>query len=302
MAANMGVLVTSWPIGLGADASGVIVEVGQDAKEKYGFEAGQYVCGCTRIGQREYSTAREFFLMDAQVAMRRPSNLSLAEAATIGAAFQTASIGLFVGLQVSPPKQEASTDAKGWILVLGGAGSVGRAGVQLARASGCNVVASCSEKSFDSVKGIGASAVFDYHLSIDAQLEAIDKATSGATITKIFDATSAADPALAKALFRRENTKGQTKNFSTTNDWSGIGDFEGGKTYEIDLGKVGRPDEEFINNAVEKFNPMITSLFEAGVLRPQEQEEIGSGGLEDAIKAYKHKAGSRKVVVKLQDE
>lgn len=302
MAANYGVLVSSWPIGLGADASGVVVEVGQEAKDKYGFQGGEYVCGCTRIGHRDYSTSREYFLMDAQVAMRKPSNLSLAEASTVGAAFQTASFGLFAGLKVPLPGFEDSTSAKDtWILVLGGAGSVGRAGVQLAHASGCKVIASCSEKSFDSVKKIGADAVFDYHLSVDDQLAAVDRATSGATINKIFDATSADDPVLAKALFHQD-TKGDPKLFATTNDWSNIGDFEGGGTYEIHLGLLGRPDAKEINSEVEQYNPVITSLFEAGKIHPQEHEEIGSGGLEDAIKAYKHKAGSRKVVVKIQDE
>lgn len=117
-----------------------------------------------------------------------------------------------------------------WILVQGGAGSVGRAGVQLAKAAGCKVIASCSEKSFDAVKSIGANGVFDYHLPLGQQLDEIDRSTSGAAVVKIFDATSADDPQLAKTLFKRASGK---KLFSTTNDWSGIGDFDGGKTYEI---------------------------------------------------------------------
>lgn len=47
---------------------------------------------------------------------------------------------------------------------------------------------------------------------------------------------------------------------------------------------------------------MFTSLIEAGVLHPMETEQIGFGGLEDAIKAYQTKAGSKKLVVKLQEE
>jgi hypothetical protein len=43
-------------------------------------------------------------------------------------------------------------------------------------------------------------------------------------------------------------------------------------------------------------------LFEKGKLFAQEHEEIGSGGLEDAIKAFKHKGDGRKVIVKIQDE
>jgi NADPH:quinone reductase-like Zn-dependent oxidoreductase len=295
----MGLLVDNWPAGLGADASGVVVEAGKEAKDKYGFKEGDYVCGCTRIGTRQYATCREFFLMDAQVTMRKPSNISLAQAASVGAAFQTAGFGIFAGLQIPEPTKGAVPPGETWVLVLGGAGSVGRAGVQLAHAAGCKVIASCSEKSFDSVKSIGATAVFDYHIPLDQQLDAIEKATSGTSITKIFDATSADNPELAKALFKKASG---TKLFSTTNDWSGIGDFEGGKTYEIHLGQLGRPDATQINSDVERWNPIFTSLIEAGVLHPMELEQVGSGGLEDAIKAYQTKAGSKKLVVKIQDE
>ena len=120
-------------------------------------------------------------------------------------------------------------------------------------------------------------------------------------MTNVFDATSADDPALAKALFR--NGGSGPKLFSTTNDWSGLKDFEGGKTHEIHLGLLGREDAQQINAAVEGWNPMLTSLFEAGKLHPMEHEEVGSGGLEDAVKAYSYKSKSgKKVVVKIQDE
>lgn len=88
------------------------------------------------------------------------------------------------------------------------------------------------------VSSMGATAVFDYHRPLDQQVGAIEKATSGKPINKIFDATSAYNPELAKVLFKKADG---TKLFSTTNDWSGIGDFEGGKTYEIHLGQLGRP-------------------------------------------------------------
>ena len=68
---------------------------------------------------------------------------------------------------------------------MGGAGSVGRAGVQLAHAAGCKVIASASEKSFDAVKKLGANAVFDYHLSLDDQVKAVKEATGGAPVTRI---------------------------------------------------------------------------------------------------------------------
>lgn len=295
----MGLQVDEWPAGLGADASGVVVEVGPVAAKKYDLKAGDYVCGCTRVGPRQYSTCREFFLMDAQVAMRKPSNLSVAQAATIGSAAQTACFGIFAGLEISEPDLNSSVSSDGWILVLGGSGSVGRAAVQLARAAGFKVIASCSEKNAQAVKHIGATAVFDYRLPIEEQVAAVKDATRGVDITKILDATSADDPKLAKALFQAHDGK---KLFSTTNSWSKIGNFEGGKTFEIELGRLGRPDSQEINDAIEKWNPMLTKMYEAEILKPMDYEQVGSGGLEDALRAYKKTSYGRKVVIKIDDE
>lgn len=57
--ANTGLVVVEWPIILGVDASGVVVECGEEAKSKYGFNVGDYVCGCTRLGMKEYAAGQE---------------------------------------------------------------------------------------------------------------------------------------------------------------------------------------------------------------------------------------------------
>lgn len=53
-----GLLVTAWPIVLGCDAAGVVVEVGAEASSK--FKVGDEVCGCTRLGHPGYSTFQEY--------------------------------------------------------------------------------------------------------------------------------------------------------------------------------------------------------------------------------------------------
>lgn len=50
-------LVLSWPIVLGCDASGVVVEVGEDVSK---FKVGDKVFGCTRLGHEGYGTFQEF--------------------------------------------------------------------------------------------------------------------------------------------------------------------------------------------------------------------------------------------------
>lgn len=299
----MGLLVQSWPVGLGCDAAGIVVDAGKNAAEKHGFKAGDHVFGCTRPADIRYATGSEYFLMDAFATMHKPSNITFADASTCGSALQTSALGLWEGLRMDVPnlKTAAPGDRNDWILIMGGSGSVGSAGVQLARAAGYKVIASCSKRNFDKVKALGANAVFDYTAPIEDQLKAIQEATGG-NIGLVYDATSSDDPKLAKAVFANSSSK--TKYFATTNDWSGVGDFEGGKTYEIHLGRLGQETEDAkpINEAAIRYNPVIEGLLASGRVKTQEYEEIGTGGFEDAIKAWKHKGDGRKVVVKIQDE
>ncbi|KFZ04629.1 hypothetical protein V502_10006, partial [Pseudogymnoascus sp. VKM F-4520 (FW-2644)] len=76
-----GMLVQSWPIVLGCDASGIVVETGEDVKK---FKKGDRVSGTTRLGTSGYGTFQEYFLMDEPLAFKTPGNISDEQAATIG--------------------------------------------------------------------------------------------------------------------------------------------------------------------------------------------------------------------------
>lgn len=298
-----GILVVAWPLGLGVDAAGVVVEAGSEATSKHNIKPGDEVFGCTRLGSPGYATCQEFFLMDSRVAIPKPNNISLVEAATLGVASETACLGLFGGLQIPlPDPKNLPAVQDEWIVVLGGASSVGRCAIQLAKACGYEVIASCSSRSAGVVSDLGA-VIFDYKTSLEEQGNHVMRVTSG-KFSKVFDAVAADDPALAKELFKQN--KSAEKFFATTNDWSGIGDFEGGKTHLVRLGEVGRPEGEQLNAQIEKYIPVIVALVEAGKLKPGDYEVIGKGGFDDALEAYKHQrsgaGGSRKVVVKIQDQ
>lgn len=58
--ANTGLLVTEWPLVIGVDASGVVFECGEEASPKHGFNVGDYVCGCTRLGMKEHAAGQEY--------------------------------------------------------------------------------------------------------------------------------------------------------------------------------------------------------------------------------------------------
>jgi NADPH:quinone reductase-like Zn-dependent oxidoreductase len=70
-----GLLVESWPIVLGCDASGIAIECGSpDSKFNHVDGTPQGVFGCTRLGFPGYSTFQEYFLMDEHLAFKRPSD------------------------------------------------------------------------------------------------------------------------------------------------------------------------------------------------------------------------------------
>jgi NADPH:quinone reductase-like Zn-dependent oxidoreductase len=56
-----GMLVNSWPVVLGCDASGVVVELGEGVKK---FKVGDRVFGCTRLGAEGYGTFQEFVSLE----------------------------------------------------------------------------------------------------------------------------------------------------------------------------------------------------------------------------------------------
>ena len=292
--ANYGLLVLEWPLVLGVDASGVVVEAGEVAQKKHGFKPGDYVCGCTRLGKKEYATCQEFFLMDAHLAIPKPNNLSAVQAATLGVGVQTASLAIFDGLKVERPSSVVPEKDE-WIVVMGGASSVGKCAIQLARAAGYKVAASCSSKSSIIVQNLGA-ANFDYSKSTDDQVLEILSITSG-KIRGCFDAVASDDPVVPKALFKQLDSN-KPKYFSTTNDWSGITDFEGGTTYLTELGEIGKAEEERVNDLLSSDIPMIVKLVEEGKVLTPEYDAIGQGGFEDVLKAYEHQAkgagGSKK--------
>ena len=88
--------------------------------------------------------------MDAQVTFPNPKNITLAQSATIGSGSITAFSGIFDGLKIQLIDPENLPDPKDeWVLVFGGASSVGKCAVQTLKAAGYKVVTTCSAKSFD---------------------------------------------------------------------------------------------------------------------------------------------------------
>jgi len=87
---HSGALVLEWPVILGCDASGVVIECGSEVTK---FKIGDHAYGCTRVGQNQYSTFQETFLMDEELAFKRSSNISTLAACTIGVGLDVCRVG-----------------------------------------------------------------------------------------------------------------------------------------------------------------------------------------------------------------
>ncbi|MEM7361081.1 MAG: NAD(P)-dependent alcohol dehydrogenase [Pseudomonadota bacterium] len=130
---------------LGADFSGVVVAVGDEVTN---FKPGDEVFGGSRGAFAEYLTIRA----DRSI-VRKPSNVSFAEAAAIPVAALTA-------LQALVDHGELQTGER--VLINGASGGVGTYTTQIATALGAEVSGVCSTRNVEMVKALGAKQVFDY--------------------------------------------------------------------------------------------------------------------------------------------
>ena len=161
-----GMFVQTWPTILGLDVAGEVVEIGEGVT---GFTKGQRVLGegC-RLGSGNLDEAG-FQLYTAVAAFMStpiPDHMSYEDAVVLPLSVSTAAAGLYEADKLALPLPTAnSKGGAGTILIWGGSSSVGCSGIQLAKASGLDVISTASKDNFELVKSLGARAVFDYKSS-----------------------------------------------------------------------------------------------------------------------------------------
>ncbi len=132
---------------LGTEFAGEVVETGGNMKE---FKSGDKVFGlsCSGFGAHaEYLSIPE----DGAVALM-PVNMNFNEAAAV-----------CDGLMLAYNYLRIPDYSKGIkILIYGATGSIGSAGVQLAKYFGADITAVCNTKNLDLIKSLGADRVLDY--------------------------------------------------------------------------------------------------------------------------------------------
>jgi NADPH:quinone reductase-like Zn-dependent oxidoreductase len=150
---------------LGSEFAGVVVEAGPAVRE---FAVGDEVLGVNadRLGAHaEYLCVRE-----SAPITTKPSGTSFEEAAAVcdGAILAMTCLAW--------PDLGAGQS----ILIYGASGSIGTAGVQLAKRMGAEVTAVCNTENVEVVRSLGADEVLDYTVE--------DFAVNGQTYDVVFDA------------------------------------------------------------------------------------------------------------------
>ena len=112
---------------------------------------GQRVIGSPAGGPGAFA---EYALMDAAAAFPAPAGLSDEKAASLYLTYQTGYVGLH---------RRANIAAGDWVLVHAGAGGVGTAAIQLAKAAGATVIATAGgARKTEVCRELGADHVIDY--------------------------------------------------------------------------------------------------------------------------------------------
>lgn len=158
-------LALTLPVTLGADLSGVVVQVGDDVKD---LAPGNAIFGATN--DRFVGAYAEFALADASRLARKPERLGFIEAGGIPVVAVTARSMLFDygGLQSGQR-----------VLVHGAAGAVGNLVVQLAHGASAKVIATCRARDVAFVTEMGADEVID--------VEATDFALAAKPVNLVID-------------------------------------------------------------------------------------------------------------------
>lgn len=175
---------------LGSEFAGEVAAVGASVSE---FAVGERVFGNSGLGfgaHAEFLCIRE----SARIASM-PANMSFVEAAAVSDGFLNAVWCLRL----------ADPHAGQKVLVYGASGSIGTAGVQLAKYFGADVTAVCNTKNVVMVKSLGADRVIDYTSE--------DFTKNGETYDVIFDAVGKHSFERAKGSLKRGGSYLATDGF-----------------------------------------------------------------------------------------
>ncbi len=142
-------LLPKFPLILGSDVAGVVVEVGEQVKR---FEPGEKVYAMVP-SSRGFGGYAEYVAVADPAVTWMPSSMSFEQAAGVPLAGLTAWQALSGNANMGPGEK---------VLVVGASGGVGHYAVQIARGFSAVVTGVCSSANVELVRRLGAIRVIDY--------------------------------------------------------------------------------------------------------------------------------------------
>jgi NADPH:quinone reductase-like Zn-dependent oxidoreductase len=149
----------------GTDVAGEITQVGKGVPPGR-FAPGDRVLGLTlglTTNDPRDGGFQQYAVLQSHMASPVPKDISALDAAVLPLGIATAAAGLYQKdyLGLSYPSTNPKTNGK-TVLIWAGSSSVGSNAIQLAKASGYEVITTSSPKNFAFCKSLGATLVFDY--------------------------------------------------------------------------------------------------------------------------------------------
>jgi NADPH:quinone reductase-like Zn-dependent oxidoreductase len=142
------ILPYKFPLILGHDAAGIVIQVGKHVRQ---FKVGDEVYA--RPADFHIGTFAEYIAVNEKDVALKPTNISMQEAASVP----------LVALTAWQALVEVGNVQKGQkVFIQAGSGGVGTIAIQLAKYLGATVATTASEKSFDTLRSLGADVLIDY--------------------------------------------------------------------------------------------------------------------------------------------
>lgn len=162
-------VATSFPYILGCDLAGTVVRVGSQVSR---FQTGDRVWGSNQSLFGRRGSFAEFAAVEEKWLYPTPAAMNDAQAAAGALTGITAHLGLFLNAGLKPGEV---------VFVNGGAGGVGSAVIQLAKAVGAKVVATVGNSDKKALcESWGADCVLDYRsATLDEEIRAFAAANGG---------------------------------------------------------------------------------------------------------------------------
>lgn len=231
--------------------------------------------------------------LNALVVAKIPSNISFTAGSVLPLAISTASTCLFKKETLALPLPSSNPSATNKsVLVWGGSSSVGAVAIQLAVGAGVKVVSVASKHNLEALKGLGATAAFDYN---DPKVvDDIIAALEGTEFAGVCDAIGTPEAAAAWAPVY-EKLGGRYGSVLPENESVPKG-IQGGSVFAVSVAF----DDKYIGDVV--WAQWVPEALEKGTLKAVPEPLVVGKGLDAVQKGYdeqKKGVSFRKVVIEL---